>query len=787
MTNDGHTVTGIGKECFRDCDVQSITLPATLVNIGEYAFMGCSQVTTMTIPASVDSIGNCAFYDMDALAEVTFEDSPNVIHLGYGGFTVSSGMFTQSPALKKVYIGRDFTHPLYKSMGYECGAFARIDAIEEVTFGPQVTVVPRWQFQMNNGLKKVTFGSGIKRVEKNAFSRCSGITELTLNEGLEHIDSTAFYYAESLPTVTLPSTLKSIYDRAFAGCKSIKSFTIPAAVDTIGYGVFDAMESLEELTIEDSPSLLCLDYGHGSTSSGMFTGNNALKKVYIGRNYRHGLKKGGVYDSNAFARNDAIEEVTYGPQVTQVQENEFYQNTSLLTVKVSPNATSIGRNAFSGCKKLETIESPATVTTIGDYAFYDCKSLKALPTLTNVTFIGHEAFRNNTSITSVTIPAAVDSIAPYAFSAYEGLQEVIIEDSPNELRLGSDNMFNYAYYSTTLKKMYIGRDYHSPGNYGIAHESRTVEEVTLGGQKTRVNENELRNYTALTNLTLGNSIRTIGKSAFYGCKQLNTIGTPENIEEIGPSAFGYCEALPAAPSLENVKVIGAEAFYRCLSFTELTIPAVVDSIGSYCFSDCSGLTKVVIADNATPLKMGSSNMFNAYNAFPELRYLYVGRDIEGPRGDNVLICNHSTIEEVVFGDLTTRVNEGEFSSCSALKRVTLGSGIQSIGRYAFSGTSALERFTCRAAVPPTVFHDAFYYIDKDKCTLYVPEASIPAYKAADDWKDFYKIEAGINGPALDTTADGQWYDLGGHRLSAPQRGVNIVRTVDGRTQKVVVR
>jgi uncharacterized metal-binding protein len=72
-----------------------------------------------------------------------------------------------------------------------------------------------------------------------------------------------------------------------------------------------------------------------------------------------------------------------------------------------------------------------------------------------------------------------------------------------------------------------------------------------------------------------------------------------------------------------------------------------------------------------------------------------------------------------------------------LENVTIGSRVNAIGNYAFSGCSSLEEITNKAAAPQTVHFTVFGNVNKVACTLNVPAASAAAYRAAAEWKDFF--------------------------------------------------
>jgi hypothetical protein len=88
----------------------------------------------------------------------------------------------------------------------------------------------------------------------------------------------------------------------------------------------------------------------------------------------------------------------------------------------------------------------------------------------------------------------------------------------------------------------------------------------------------------------------------------------------------------------------------------------------------------------------------------------------------------------------TSIGNYAFCDCKALILITIGSGVESIGTWAFHNCFNLTTITCKAITPPEVAADTFNDVNKS-ITVYVPAESIAAYKAADGWKDFTNIQA----------------------------------------------
>ena len=161
---------------------------------------------------------------------------------------------------------------------------------------------------------------------------------------------------------------------------------------------------------------------------------------------------------------------------------------------------------------------------------------------------------------------------------------------------------------------------------------------------------------------------------------------------------------------DGVTTIGNFAFSGCTALTSINIPNSVKTIGDWAFSTCKALTSINIPNSVTTIEKGAFS------------YCYKLKQIDIPNS-------------------VTTLSKDLLSDCRALESIRIHKDVVKIEEAAFDGCSNLTNISCEATTPPTCGTNAFKYVNKSKCKLLVPQASIDAYKVADEWKYFSYIEA----------------------------------------------
>lgn len=133
-----------------------------------------------------------------------------------------------------------------------------------------------------------------------------------------------------------------------------------------------------------------------------------------------------------------------------------------------------------------------------------------------------------------------------------------------------------------------------------------------------------------------------------------------------------------------------------------------------------------------------------------------------------------------------------FDGCSGLTSLNLPAGITSIGSYAFYGCIGLTSIYVYAEKVPEIGRDVFEGVDAKKCTLYVPMGTRDDYWLS-NFGDYFENIVEFDATGIDKTTTSTdveevaRYSVNGQRLSAPTKGLNIVKYSDGSLKKVAVR
>lgn len=244
-----------------------------------------------------------------------------------------------------------------------------------------------------------------------------------------------------------------------------------------------------------------------------------------------------------------------------------------------------------------------------------------------------------------------------------------------------------------------------------AFQKNYITEVTIPESVRAIGQSAFYDNQSLKSVTLNNRMETINRSLFNYCKKLAVVRGGRNVKIVDQSAFSGCDSLRSISDITPV-TINSSAFYYCRKLESLNFSRI-KSIGYESFCNCFGLKE---ADLTT------------------LTSIY-GRSFIGCTG----------LKKVTFGNDITTIKSEAFNGCDALEEVVLGSSINSLESNCFYSTkNALKRVYITAPAPPAVGTAPFY--SPTSITLYVPEYAMVSYKLDNYWSKFTKVEPNPNTP-----------------------------------------
>lgn len=304
------------------------------------------------------------------------------------------------------------------------------------------------------------------------------------------------------------------------------------------------------------------------------------------------------------------------------------------------------------------------------------------------------------------------------------------------------------------------------------YDSNTQKGVLkFDGDITEIGWSAFYGRSALTSVTIPNSVTSIKGQAFYGCSSLVSIVIPNSVTKIGYTAFYSCSSLASVTIPEGVTTIEEMTFCNCFGLTSITIPESVTTIGNYAFTYCKSLTSITIPESVTAIGTGafqgcySLTRFNGKFASSDGRCLIIDGTLNSfapaertsytiPEGvitigkSAFLYC--SSLTSVAIPNSLMTIRDSAFKNCTSLTSVTIPENVTVIGEDAFNGCSSLTAVYCKPTTVPSLHSSSAFSNNASGRKIYVPasddDSIINAYKSANLWKDYanyiveYKFE-----------------------------------------------
>ncbi len=744
------SIENIGAEAFKGCkSLQSIIIPKGVGSIEDGTFHGCTSMQSASIPRGIARIGVSAFQDCAALQSVSI---PTIVtSIGAKAFsgcsrlkdvtamwgsplTIDSDVFEGVESANCTLHIPCETETAYQSANVWNKFILLPDMILFADSQVKQICVENWDTDDDGELSVLEASRVVDIEDKFARTSITSFDELQYFTGLVQLNTRAFEWCESLKSVILPEGLKNA--RGF-WYSAIESVVIPESVTEIGVAAFCGCSALKDVTVKWTtpvkPGFRAFDeiQLENCTLHHPFGTEKIYRSAEVWKEFR--VAPDSIVFADPKVKTICLQWDKDGDNHLSLIEAEAvtdlgkgFQSSSITSFDELKYFTGVKslKATFNTCSKLSSITIPASVDTIENNTFSNCRSLKNLTVeWTTPLAINKNVFKNWSTNTfkncALNIP--LGTLAAYkSADVWKNFKIQVLDIEFADSKVGEICV----------------RHWDADKN-GTLSEAEVLDVTELGDVFMKNTE-----ITSFDELKYFKMLTAIEDAAFFGCSSLKSVSVPESVTSIGTMAFSGCTFLQTADIPDGLENVGTQAFYGCISLQSVTIPKGVTRLGNYTFSGCSSLKDVTVGWE-TPLvvdarvfdgvKSGDCNLHIPSETFPEYSEADVWKEFNIKSA--VIEFAEQRVKDICVENWDSD-GDGELSEEEAMNVTDLGNvfdnetgitsfnelryfiNLENIGRAAFYGCSSLKSIT----IPESVTSIGDYAFCE--CTS-LPSISVP--------------------------------------------------------------
>ena len=377
--------------------VVEVILSDSVTTINDGAFSGCYSMKRITVPESVVSIGEYAF-DLEGLKTINGKKG------SYAEVYANAKSIAFEPVLTYEWRIEGDTLIISGTGTIDDGAW-RYESFKNVIIEEGIEGIEGFAFDDYKNIESLVIPSTLKTVR--GFAGCSNLKSITIADGVEQIDECAFERCQSLERIVIPDSVKGISLWAFAGCISLKEVIFEGTAPGIDSYAFEGAPWFEAKKSEGP--FVIIEGTIIRADNEMITGDVVIPAgiTYI--------------NENAFTGNPKITSVTFPEGFVGIGENAFSGCDNLAKLVFKGSLSYIGMGAFSGCDGLTEVVLPEGTETMGMEAFWGCKKLERVVMPDTVTSIGWSVFEDCGKLKDIVISKNCYDFGEFAFSGTQWL------------------------------------------------------------------------------------------------------------------------------------------------------------------------------------------------------------------------------------------------------------------------------------------------------------------------------------------------------------------------------
>lgn len=539
-----------------------------VTEIMQAAFYYESNLKTISIPATITKIGNYAFYYCSLLEDI---DLGNIGYVGGFSFAYCISLTSLFITSNIEYIG-SYAFYYCNKLLIDCELEQSLSSWDS-NWSTGVNVSYIITDVINCELDGVTYS--LSDNEAMIISYDNVLTTVVIPsvinyEGIDYVVTTindnAFYHRYFLEYIVLPDTITHIGNYAFKNCYMLKEIILTTNIEFIGEETFYGCNNL---TILYDGAFIPNGFSNTWVFGTTLVIVDYLNQIYFTQNDLTFLIEDDAATVVSYNGYESIitipstvthNDLTY--DVVELIDYLFYQNQNVIKIELPNTLITINDYAFYSCVNLELISIPNSVETIGNDVFFECVNL-------TIYCDNDESYSNNWNCGIIVISSDV------VYTTVNGITYMLEDDA---------HVVSYDQSSNTV----------SIPNVIIYND---VEYKVVSIKSSAFYDN-----ATLLTVSMGDNITSIGAYAFYNCNRLLTIYFSANITEIGISAFNNCTNLVSVELPNKLEVLGAYAFHNCTSLVKVEMDNNVTTIEKYAFAYCSSLNDINLSSSLTKIE-----------------------------------------------------------------------------------------------------------------------------------------------------------------------------------------
>ena len=687
------SVIRIDSYAFENCtNLKDIIIPESVQAIGKAVFAGCNSLISIQIPRKITDLEESTFSGCSSLDNVYFSSD----------LSIASFCFDGCKKLHKINWSN------ICSIGN--GAFRDCSSLTDFVMGKKLNQLNNYAFAGCTSLKSVDLSrSSINIIPSSLFSDCKSLSKVILPTTIEYIGSSGFANCSNLKTIDIKEGLRKIGYRAFSGCCQLEFLSLPYSLEVISEFAFENCSSLSGIGFKSSPRVI---------EAQVFVGCSALtlpkiRGLIISQNTWF---SGFVFSSFSeadflFVKSISTKNIIEIPDtVISIGDKCFCGNENIVSVTIPSSVKSIGGEAFKDCVNLQSIHIKGdTVRLIGEGAFSGCTSLERIDGQLEINYISNCAFQNCHSLKSIDIVTEIKSIGEMAFWGCTNLEHIGIKLQKAPKSIGHGAFYGCAKMPYPVKTDFfdgrnIKADKYNFEGFTFKSISRNElsfletyqdnEEMIIPESCLSISGVKFSNIKNLKTVIVPKSISILPYAIFKDCTSLEKIVLPTTIKKIPNKAFMNCHQLKhivfdgyESNVVPDGTTISPGAFSGCSNLRSIILPSDLSSIGSFTFCDCSSLVSITLPSSLEELGA------NAFSGCKSLTTVFNLENTKITMIKNNTFNNCNSLESVALPNSLIKILAHAFTYCHKLKvPVTfIPDSVTFIGDAAFQECSEIEQ------------------------------------------------------------------------------------------------